>query len=136
MLMEKELDIVSTKEVMEFATILKELPEGVALEVLAQYPEFTKMISEAMSHDKEIIQKIIDSNQQNADQCFMFYQEILRDISLCLEKEDLTYEQRLALIDKEIEIAQMIGQIECQTREMNHKLLKVDSSLDRHQTVA
>lgn len=132
MLMEKELNIVSTKEVVEYATILKDLPECVALEVLAQYPEFTKMISEAMRHDKEIIQKIIDSNQQNVDQCFMFYQEILRDISLCLEKEDLTFDQRLALIDKEIEIAQMIGQIECQTREMNHQLLKADSSLVRH----
>jgi len=123
MRLEEELKIVSTNEVQEFVSILKDLPADVALEVLAQYPEFTKMISNAIEQNNQLLQKVIDCNQQNADQCFMFYQEILRDISLCLENEQLTYEQRMSLIEKEIEIAQLIGKKEVEIREMNQMII-------------
>ena len=61
---------------------------------------------------------IIQINQQNADQCFMFYQEVLRDISICLENENLSKEERFKLIEKEVEIAIMVGQKENEIREM------------------
>ena len=63
-------------------------------------------------------------NQQNAQECFLYYQEVLRDISMCLEDKTLDYEQRLRLIEKEIEIAQLVGQKETELREMNQLLVK------------
>lgn len=118
--MTEELKIVSNNEVKEFMMILKDLPADVALEALSQYPEFTQMILE---NDRALVTKVIDSNQENATQCFMFYQEILRDISLCLEDDSLNYEERLSLIDREIEIAQIIGKKETEIRELNRQLL-------------
>lgn len=125
MRLDEELKVVSTNEVMEFVNVLKNTSEDVALQALAQYPEFSKMITDTFKHDKELIRKIIDASQQNADQCFMFYQEILNDISKCLEKEGLSYEERMMLIDKEIEVAQIVGQKEAELRELSRLILSI-----------
>lgn len=111
--MMKNLEIVSTNEVMEFVSLLKDVPAEVALEALAQYPEFVKMIKETTG----LQEKLLSYFQENADQCFLFYQEILNDISQCLEKESLTYEQKMNLIEKEIEVARIVGSKETEMRE-------------------
>ena len=69
-------------------------------------------------NDLALKRQILQVNQQNADQCFMFYQEVLRDISICLENENLSKEERFSLIEKEVEIAIMVGQKEREIREM------------------
>jgi uncharacterized protein YlaN (UPF0358 family) len=94
------------------------------MQALSQYPEFMKMIKEQLESNDEIIKRVIAVNQQNAQECFLYYQEVLRDISMCLEDKTLDYEQRLRLIEKEIEIAQLVGQKETELREMNQLLVK------------
>ena len=115
--------VVCEKEVSEFVSLLKDIPMDVAVEVLAQYPEFVIMMKETIANNQDLIKKVIDANQQNAQECFLYYQEVLRDISLCLENPNLTYDQRLRLIEKEIQIAQLVGEKESELREINRKLL-------------
>lgn len=122
--MTEKVSVVCATEVREFVSLLKDIPVNVAMQALSQYPEFMKMIKEQLESNDEIIKKVIAVNQQNAQECFLYYQEVLRDISICLEDKTLDYEQRLRLIEKEIEIAQLVGQKETELREMNQLLVK------------
>ena len=72
----------------------------------------------------ELKKLIVAMNQQNAQECFLYYQEVLKDISLCLENPSLSYEERLRLIDKEIEVALIVGKKESELREMNRMILE------------
>lgn len=75
---------------------LKDVSEVIGLELIAQY--------------SDIRNKIIDNNQKNLEECLMIYQEILHDIDICL-KQDISIDQRILLIDKEIEISRIVKEL-------------------------
>ena len=122
--MTEKVNVVSKNEVNEFVSLLKNIPADVALEALSQYPEFMSMMKETLGNNQDLKKLIVAVNQQNAQECFLYYQEILRDISLCLENPSLDYEERLRLIEKEIEVALIVGKKETELREMNRLILE------------
>lgn len=117
-------NVISKKEVNEFISLLKNISIDEAIEALAQYPEFKNVLRETLENNLELKKLIVAMNQQNAQECFLYYQEVLKDISLCLENPSLSYEERLRLIDKEIEVALIVGKKESELREMNRMILE------------
>ena len=117
-------NVISKKEVNEFISLLKNISIEEAIEALAQYPEFKNVLKETLENNLELKRLIVAMNQQNAQECFLYYQEVLKDISLCLENPSLSYEERLRLIDKEIEVALIVGKKESELREMNRMILE------------
>lgn len=117
-------NVISKKEVNEFISLLKKISIDEAIEALAQYPEFKNVLKETLENNLELKKLIVAMNQQNAQECFLYYQEVLKDISLCLENPSLSYEERLRLIDKEIEVALIVGKKESELREMNRMILE------------
>ena len=117
-------NVISKKEVNEFISLLKNISIDEAIEALAQYPEFKNVLKETLENNLELKKLIVAMNQQNAQECFLYYQEVLKDISLCLENPSLSYEERLRLIDKEIEVALIVGKKESELREMNRMILE------------
>ena len=117
-------NVISKKEVNEFISLLKNITIDEAIEALAQYPEFKNVLKETLENNLELKRLIVAMNQQNAQECFLYYQEVLKDISLCLENPSLSYEERLRLIDKEIEVALIVGKKESELREMNRMILE------------
>lgn len=115
---------ISKKEVNEFISLLKNISIDEGIEALAQYPEFKNVLKETLENNLELKKLIVAMNQQNAQECFLYYQEVLKDISLCLENPSLSYEERLRLIDKEIEVALIVGKKESELREMNRMILE------------
>ena len=117
-------NVISKKEVNEFISLLKNISIDEGIEALAQYPEFKNVLKETLENNLELKRLIVAMNQQNAQECFLYYQEVLKDISLCLENPSLSYEERLRLIDKEIEVALIVGKKESELREMNRMILE------------
>lgn len=117
-------NVISKKEVNEFISLLKNISIDEGIEALAQYPEFKNVLKETLENNLELKKLIVAMNQQNAQECFLYYQEVLKDISLCLENPSLSYEERLRLIDKEIEVALIVGKKESELREMNRMILE------------
>ena len=117
-------NVISKKEVNEFISLLKNISIDEGIEALAQYPEFKNVLKETLENNLELKKLIVAMNQQNAQECFLYYQEVLKDISLCLENPSLSYEGRLRLIDKEIEVALIVGKKESELREMNRMILE------------
>ena len=117
-------NVISKKEVNEFISLLKNISIDEGIEALAQYPEFKNVLKETLENNLELKKLIVAMNQQNAQECFLYYQEVLKDISLCLENPSLSYEERLRLIDKEIEVALIVGKKESELREINRMILE------------
>ena len=117
-------NVISKKEVYGFISLLKNISIDEGIEALAQYPEFKNVLKETLENNLELKKLIVAMNQQNAQECFLYYQEVLKDISLCLENPSLSYEERLRLIDKEIEVALIVGKKESELREMNRMILE------------
>lgn len=82
---------------------LRNVSEVVALELISQY--------------SDIENKLIDNKQKNIEECIMIYQEILHDIDICLRQE-ISIDQRMLLIDKEIEISKTLKDLIIETKKI------------------
>lgn len=82
---------------------LRNISELVALELISQY--------------SDIENKLIDNKQKNIEECIMIYQEILHDIDICLRQE-ISIDQRMLLIEKEIEISKALKDLIIETKKI------------------
>lgn len=103
---------LSKSDVLSIASKLGELRPDVAKEVIAQFPEFAKLIQSSMEEYKDILGNIISSDDESIKQVYaiadkdmdtsvdsrkQFYDfagKVHADLSKCLDNPDLTAEER------------------------------------------
>lgn len=111
----KALDIsdfrhMTKDKVMSFASMLRDMDPEVAKQVLEQIPEFARLSLEALQDYKEIIEKAQDNASASSKQCLELYNEVIRALKTCLNKEDLPFEEKKYYVEKMMEIAKMAGE--------------------------
>lgn len=148
-LMEKiNLKNLSKNDELGIALKLNEMSPEVAQRVLAQYPEFIKLIKTSMVEYKEILDKIIASDDNSTNQVngifnkeienshesrkefFGFANQIRSDLSKCLDNPNLTPEQHIEIIDREIEIFHMVDKKDTEIREKEMEIAHMADKKD------
>ena len=123
---------LSKTDVLSIASKLSELRPDVAKEVIAQFPEFVKLIQSSMSEYKDI---------------YDFAEKVHADLSKCLDNPRLSAEERESILEKEMEIlktvsekdteirsqetetVQMVDKKDSEKRQFNWGIVKVASSV-------
>lgn len=135
--------------VLSIASKLSELRPDVAKEVIAQFPEFVKLIQSSMSEYKDILGNIISSDDESIKQVYAiadkelnisadsrkqfydFAEKVHADLSKCLDNPQLSAEEREAILEKEMEILRTVSEkdteIRSQETETVHMVDKKDS---------
>ena len=131
---------LSKTDVLSIASKLSELRPDVAKEVIAQFPEFVKLIQSSMSEELDIS---VDSRKQFYD----FAEKVHADLSKCLDNPQLSAEERESILEKEMEIlktvsekdteirsqetetVQMVDKKDSEKRQFNWGIVKVASSV-------
>lgn len=103
---------LSKNDVLSYASKLNELRPEVAQQVIAQFPELAKLIQSTMVEYKDILEKIVASDDESTNQVygiintevdsasdsrkeFIEYADKVRaDLSKCLDNPNLTPEQK------------------------------------------
>ena len=98
---------ISKNDVLSYASKLNELRPEVAQQVLAQFPELAKLIQSSMVEYKEILEKIIASEDESTNQVYgilnkelegsresrkeyiVFADKVRSDLSKCLDNPNL-----------------------------------------------
>ena len=100
-----------TKEkVVEFSTMLYSMDPDVAKKALEQIPEYVKMASEIVRTYKEVIDRMFEANAKDTKAFYDACNGILATLSVQLQDEHITMEERNFLNDRMITVAQMIGE--------------------------
>ena len=107
---------------LSYASKLNELRPEVAQQVIAQYPELAKLIQSTMVEYKDILEKIVASDDESTNQVygiinkelysasdsrkeFIEYADKVRaDLSKCLDNPNLTPEQQKDILDRQMKI--------------------------------
>ena len=119
---------LSKTDVLSIASKLGELRPDVAKEVIAQFPEFAKLIQSSMEEYKDILGNIISSDDESIKQVYaiadkdmdtsadsrkQFYDfagKVHADLSKCLDNPDLTSEERKDILAQEMEILKAVSE--------------------------
>lgn len=139
---------LSKTDVLSIASKLGELRPDVAKEVIAQFPEFAKLIQSSMEEYKDILGNIISSDDESIKQVYaiadkdmdtsadsrkQFYYfagKVHADLSKCLDNPDLTAEERKDILAQEMEILKAVSEKDTEIRTHETETVKMVDKKD------
>lgn len=139
---------LSKNDVLSIASKLSTLRPDVAKEIIVQFPEFAKLVQSSMSEYKEILGNIIASDDESIKQVYataeqdmdnsadsrkQFYDfagKVHADLSKCLDKPDLTAEERKDILSQEMEILKAVSDKDTEIRNHEAETVKMVDKKD------
>ena len=139
---------LSKNDVLSYASKLNELRPEVAQQVIARFPEFAKLIQSTMVEYKDILEKIVASDDESTNQVygilnkeidnasysrkeFIEYADKVRaDLSKCLDNPNLTPEQKKDIIDRQMEIFHAVEKKDTEIREQETEVARMADKKD------
>lgn len=139
---------LSKNDVLSYASKLNELRPEVAKEVIAQFPELAKLIQSTMAEYKDILEKIIASDDKSMNQVydilskeidsasdsrreFIEYADKVRDdLSKCLDNPNLSPEQQKDIIDRQMEIFHAVDNKDTEIRKQEMEAARMADKKD------
>lgn len=143
-----DFDNLSKEDAFSYMSMLSELEPEVAKSVIEQFPEFTKAIQTMMDEYKDILGRIIASDDESTKQVYdilnkkldgaaavrkeyiEFAEKIRLDLSRTLDNPDLTPEQKKEIIDREMELLAMIGEKDSEICEDEMEVIHIADKKD------
>lgn len=144
---------LSKNDVISYASKLNELRPEVATQVLAQFPEFAKLIQSSLSDYKDVMEKIVSSDDESTGQVYgiihkeldetgtsrkefvEFADKVREDLSKCLDNPELSVEERKEIRDQEMEILRMVGDKDKEIRDQEMELVQTANRKDSEKKV-
>lgn len=139
---------LSKNDVLSIASKLGELRPDVAKEVIAQFPEFSKLIQSSIEEYKDILGNIVSSDDESAKQVYtiadkdldtsansrrQFYEfagKVHADLSKCLDNPDLSAEERKDILAQEMEILKAVSGKDSEIRTHETEAVKMVDKKD------
>ncbi len=139
---------LSKSDILSIASKLGELRPDVAKEVIAQFPEFAKLIQTSMEEYKDILGNIISSDDESIKQVyaiadkdmdtsadsrkqfFDFAGKVHADLSKCLDNPNLTAEERKDILAQEMKILKAVSAKDSEIRTHETETVKMVDKKD------
>ena len=103
---------MSKDKLVSFVSALPEIDPEVAKKALEQFPDFATAMVEINGLYKEIIDKCLDGSDADTATVLAACSAINESIHRELEKDELTFEERKRIIDRSIQVIQMMREID------------------------
>lgn len=97
-------------KIVQFASALPRMDPEVAKAALEQFPEFAKSATEIVSYYKDVVYKGFGENTASVNSFYAMCDSIKDILNEQLQDENLTFEEKLVIIDKIMELAEMTAE--------------------------
>lgn len=139
---------LSKNDVISYASKLNELRPEVAVQVLAQFPELARLIQSSLAEYKDILEKIVASDDESINQVYgilnkeldiadrsreeyyEFANKVRLDLSKCLDNPNSTPEQQKEIREQEMEILRMVDKKDSEIRGQETETAHIADSKD------
>ena len=139
---------IKKDETVSITSMLSNMRPEVAKEAIKQFPELANLLKSSLSECKEMLSKIVESDDDSvqhvygsADKAmddatlgrteFMAFAEKVRDdYSKCLDNENLTLEEKSEILKGEMEILKMMDSKEKEGRAQQERILSTVDNKD------
>lgn len=95
-------------KVVALASLYENMDPEVAKKALEQFPNFAQTMNDAIDDLKEVVLEGLNSNDESNKQCLLACQGMLDLLEKSLEDEELSFEERMRIMDKMMEITKLM----------------------------
>ena len=125
----KKLDIkdfrhLNKEKVVELTSMIDRLDPEVAKKIVEQFPEYMNTMKEVLSDFKENLNSVISSNDSSVQEYYKTAGRIIDCLETLLDKDDLTFEERIAVIEQMKEVQKMIHDKDSENKKFLFGLVK------------
>jgi len=139
---------IKKDEIVSITSMLSNMRPGVAKEAIKQFPELANLLKSSLSEYKEMLSKIVESDDDSVQHVYgsadkamddatlgrtefiAFAEKVRDDYSKCLDNEDLTLEEKSEILKGEMEILKMVDSKEKEVRAQQEKILSTVDNKD------
>lgn len=115
---------LSKDKIMQFASMIPYMDKEVAISVINQFPTFVEFGKSAIGCYLEMCDNILSYNKESQTAAIMGFQTILDSLSRRMDKPDLCEEERKAITDDMISVAEKIAEIDIQNKRFLNRIHK------------
>ena len=113
---------LSKDKVMQFASMIPYVDKNVAIAIINQLPTFADFVKTAVSTYSQMCDKILECNKESQKAAVTGYQTILDALAKKMECEDVTEEQRKAITEDMLQVADKIAELDFQNKKFLDKM--------------
>ena len=139
---------LSKSDVINITSQIAQLRPEVATAVLAQFPEFVKLAQSTLSEYGKVVGNVLSSDEESlkqfydvakkgleqgatdTNQFYDFADKVRADLSKCLDNPDLSSEERVHIIDKEMQIFEAVDKKDSEVRNNEKEYVKIAAEKD------
>lgn len=96
---------LSKDQIIQFISSIPDMDKEVAIKCIEQFPEFKKFSTNALQTLQNSTNSIINNSEPSLKEAIAQNQQILDNLSLILEKEEITSEERQFIINTMVDVA-------------------------------
>ena len=115
---------ISKVKIMDFINLIPNMDREVAMKAIEQFPGFVSLSKEIVSQLYSLTEKALELNDTSNAEAIKAYQKILDDLSKLLDKDEISFEEKQWIIEKEIEVADKISVKDSENKDLLDKWLR------------
>ena len=113
---------LSNEKIEQLVTLLPEMEPEVAMKMIEQFPEFSKLASSMVGYLKDTVSQVLAENRDSADHAFRAYQFLLNDFSVQLKNPFISTKEKHYITEKMIEVADRIAALDADNKHFFQRL--------------
>lgn len=114
---------ISKKQLTEFVSNIPNMEKETAIECIKQFPNFKDYAESIISQLYNLCDVAIKDDQEAQAKTIESYRQILNDLSILLKRHFLSEKKRRYIIEKMIEVADKLSELENERRKFKQKIL-------------
>ncbi|MGH2108332.1 hypothetical protein [Aerococcus urinaeequi] len=120
---------ISKDKIMEFVSLIPSMDKEVAIEIIKQFPSFVDFASTSIKQLDLLVEEGIKSNEHSNNKSLEAYRKILDELSILLQKEHITEDERKWIINKMMNIANKMSDKDSENKVYIDNVIKYGGSL-------
>ena len=108
---------LSKDKIMDFISLIPSMDKDVAVAIINQFPAFSRLSESMVEQLSKMCDSAIKENTTSESAVFSAYRKILDDLGEILKRENITPEERDALTNKMVEIADKMAEKDTENKQ-------------------
>jgi predicted unusual protein kinase regulating ubiquinone biosynthesis (AarF/ABC1/UbiB family) len=120
---------LSKDKIMEFVSAIPNMDKDVAIKIIEQFPTYAEAATTMLTQLNTMCDNVLRENGASQKEAIEAYKKILDDLGEILKKDDISPEERTAITDRMVTIADKISLKDTENKEFLSNVIKYGSSI-------
>ncbi|VTT23404.1 hypothetical protein [Streptococcus gordonii] len=115
---------LSQDKVMEFVSLIPNMDKDLAIKIVEQFPCYADYSQNIVKQLNMLCEKALELNDNSQTEAIEAYRKVLDELSVLLQKEETSVDERKYITEKMIEVAHKIATKDTENKEFLEKIIK------------